>query len=246
MARLPFRPPAPAAVPPVVDRASWQSAREDLLTREKSHTREGDAIAAARRRLPMTPVPADATVVGPDGEIPFVDAFEGRSQLVGYFHMWHPGRSWEEQCPVCTFSAAELGRPEYLHLRDITLALFCEGSYEESRPYADFVHAELPWYSAAASPGLVAGRGFGFFGCFLRVGDQAYETYWTTDRGNEAPSWSYVLMDRTVYGRQEPWEDSPPGWPQHVGQRHETFGVAGRPAIQWHYLDEPDRQQPSR
>ena len=121
----------------------------------------------------MTPVPADATVVGPDGEIPFVDAFEGRSQLVGYFHMWHPGRPWEEQCPVCTFSAAELGRPDYLHLRDITLALFCEGSYEESRPYADFVHAELPWYSAAASPGLVAGRGFGFFACFLRLGERS-------------------------------------------------------------------------
>ena len=110
----------------------------------------------------------------------------------------------------------------------------------------DPIRRRPPWYSAAASPGLVASRDFGFFACFLRLGDKAYETYWTTDRGNEAPSWSYVLMDRTIYGRQEPWEDSPHGWPQHVGQRHETFGVAGRPAVQWHYLDEPDRHQPSQ
>jgi len=40
----------------------------------------------------------------------------------------HHGRPWEAQGPVCTFSAAELGRPEYGHLRDITLASFCEGS----------------------------------------------------------------------------------------------------------------------
>jgi len=39
--------------PPVVDLATWQAAREELLVREKAHTREGDAIAAARRRLPM-------------------------------------------------------------------------------------------------------------------------------------------------------------------------------------------------
>ena len=39
--------------PPVVDLATWQAAREELLIREKAHTREGDAIAAARRRLPM-------------------------------------------------------------------------------------------------------------------------------------------------------------------------------------------------
>jgi predicted dithiol-disulfide oxidoreductase (DUF899 family) len=38
--------------PPVVDLATWQAARDELLVREKAHTHEGDAIAAARRRLP--------------------------------------------------------------------------------------------------------------------------------------------------------------------------------------------------
>ncbi len=52
-----------APLPPVTDRAKWQAQLDELLVREKAHTREGDAIAAARRRLPMVEVdrvdPAD-------------------------------------------------------------------------------------------------------------------------------------------------------------------------------------------
>jgi len=47
-----------AAAPPVVDRASFQAQLDSLRVREKAHTREGDAIAAARRRLPMVEVDA--------------------------------------------------------------------------------------------------------------------------------------------------------------------------------------------
>jgi hypothetical protein len=61
--------------PPVVDRATWQAARNELLVREKAHTREGDALAAARRRLPMVEVDGTVEVVGPDGPVPFVDVF---------------------------------------------------------------------------------------------------------------------------------------------------------------------------
>jgi hypothetical protein len=49
---------------------------------------------------------------------------------------------------------------------------------------------------------------------YLRDGGQVYETYWTTRRGVEQLDNSLALMDITVYGRQESWEDSPPGWPQ--------------------------------
>ena len=50
--------------------------------------------------------------------------------------------------------------------------------------------------------------------CYLRDGDRVFETYWTTRRGVEVMDYSYALMDLTVFGRQEPWEDSPAGWPQ--------------------------------
>src|SRR6185437_3591698 len=44
--------------PPVVTQAAYQSELDKLRAREKAHTREGDAIAAARRRLPMVEVAA--------------------------------------------------------------------------------------------------------------------------------------------------------------------------------------------
>src|SRR5215213_4671161 len=75
--------------PPVVDLATWQAARDELLVREKAHTHEGDAIAAARRRLPMVEFDATVEVVGPDGPVPFLGLFQGRDELAVYKHMWY-------------------------------------------------------------------------------------------------------------------------------------------------------------
>jgi predicted dithiol-disulfide oxidoreductase (DUF899 family) len=239
---LPVHPVTDAPIPPIVDRATWQSACDELLVREKAHTREGDAIAAARRRLPMTAIAAGATVEGPDGPIPFVDTFEGRRMLVAYFHMWHDGNPWAGQCEGCTFIASHMARMEYLNDRDVTVAVLCEGAYAESKPYADFLHYPMPWYSARDADDLVAGRGFGFYACYLRDGDDVYETYWSTGRGTEVGNTSYALVDMTVYGRQERWEDSPDGWPRIDGH---PWRAAGRPTAQWTYTDEPVEDRPS-
>ena len=67
--------------PPAVDRATFQAELDALRVREKAHTREGDAIAAARRRLPMTEVDASLTLTGPNGPVTLLDAFEGRRVL---------------------------------------------------------------------------------------------------------------------------------------------------------------------
>jgi predicted dithiol-disulfide oxidoreductase (DUF899 family) len=219
----------PVATPAVVDRAAWLKARDELLAREKAHTREGDAIAAARRRLPMTPVP-EASVVGPDGPTSLLDVFEGRRVLVAYFHMWHDGAPIEQQCEGCTFFTYHMQKLDYLHARDVTYAVFCEGPYPESVEFARFMGYPFPWYSARDSGALVDGRDFGFIACYLRDGDQVYETYWTTGRGVEAMATSYDILDLTVYGRQEGWEDSPDGWPRIDGHQ---WIVNGRPTAQW-------------
>lgn len=72
---------------------------------------------------------------------------------------------------------------------------------------------------------------------YLRDGDQVFETYWTTDRGNEILLTSYELPDRTVYGRQEGWEDSPDGWPKSWANNGGQWSVDGRPAAQWARLN---------
>ena len=87
------------AVPPIVDQDTWEAALDELRVREKAATRELDAIAAARRRLPMVELPG-YTLDGPDGPVRLVDIFEDKRQLIVYNHMWFPGEEW--QCSGCT------------------------------------------------------------------------------------------------------------------------------------------------
>src|ERR1700735_434102 len=70
-----------AAAPPVGDRTTWQAQLDALLVREKAHTREGDAIAAIRRRLPMVEVDATTPLIGRGGPLTLLDAFVGRHPL---------------------------------------------------------------------------------------------------------------------------------------------------------------------
>ena len=225
-------------LPAAVDRATFQAELDGLRIREKTHTREGDAIAAARRRLPMVEVDASLTLTGPRGPVSLLDAFEGRRQLIAYYFMWDPGRPAAEQCEGCTWVTAQVAELSYLHSRDITYAVFCQGPYEESVRYRDFMGWGMPWYSALASrEALLVGRQVGLFHlvCYLRDGDRVFETYWTTRRGAEAMDYSYALMDLTVYGRQEPWEDSPPGWPQQCSYTRTSGGSPDWPRVsQWH------------
>ncbi len=76
------------AAPEVVDRATFQAELDALRVREKAHTREGDAISAARRRLPMVKVDGATPLVGENGPVTLVDAFEGRQMLIAYYYMW--------------------------------------------------------------------------------------------------------------------------------------------------------------
>jgi predicted dithiol-disulfide oxidoreductase (DUF899 family) len=63
---------------------------------------------------------------------------------------------------------------------------------------------------------------------YLRQGPEVFETYWTTARGVEQMDNSYRLLDLTVYGRQETWEDSPACWPQRF-EDEQNFRTDGRP-----------------
>jgi predicted dithiol-disulfide oxidoreductase (DUF899 family) len=221
-------------MPEIVDRAAWQAELDRVLAREKAHTREGDAIAAARRRLPMVEVDGSTPLVGEKGPVPLVEVFEGRRQLLVYLHMWHDGADAAGQCEGCTFFTGHALELSYLHSRDVTYATFCQGPYAESARYRDFMGWETPWYSARDSAeALLAGRGFGGYLCYLRDGDRVFETYWTTGRGTEAGATSYHLLDLTPYGRQETWEDSPAGWPQPYAVAGEQFRAEGRPTAQW-------------
>jgi predicted dithiol-disulfide oxidoreductase (DUF899 family) len=223
-----------APLPAITDRATWQAQLDELLVREKAHTREGDAIAAARRRLPMVEVDAAITLTGARGPVTLTEVFDGRRQLIVYFHMWHTGQPAAAQCEGCTFFNGQVRELSYLHSRDTTYATFCQGPYEESARYRDFMGWDVPWYSAQdGAAELLADRWFGMQVCYLRDGDRVFETYWTSGRAAEAMSPSYALLDMTVYGRQETWEDSPAGWPKPFRTDGDQFRLRGRPTAQW-------------
>ncbi|URN06858.1 DUF899 domain-containing protein [Actinomadura madurae] len=225
--------------PKVTDRSTFQAELDALRVREKAHTRAGDTIAAARRRLPMVEVDATTPLIGPDGLVTLLDAFEGRRQLIAYYMMWHEGRPAAEQCEGCTYYNGQVRELSSLHAAGITYATFCQGPYEESVRYRDFMGWDVPWYSAQDSAEtLLAGRRPGMFYlvCYFRDGDRVFETYWTTGRGVEALDIAYSLMDMTVYGRQEDWEDSPEGWPRDGSIEGGFFRTNGRPASQWSRL----------
>jgi predicted dithiol-disulfide oxidoreductase (DUF899 family) len=251
-----------ASLPAAVDRATFEAELARLRAREKVHTREGDAIAAARRRLPMVEVDANLELIGPNGPLTLLDTFEDRRQLIAYYFMWYPNRPAPEQCEGCTWVTTQVTELSYLHSRDITYAVFCQGrnaafggaepqsAYDQSVRYRDFMGWDMPWYSAQPSLDvLLGGREIGLFHlvCYIRDGDRVFETYWTTRRGAEAMDYNYALMDLTVYGRQEAWEDSPPGWPQQCSITRTDGGAptwppvsewpGGRPIAQWPRLE---------
>jgi predicted dithiol-disulfide oxidoreductase (DUF899 family) len=231
---------ADVGMPALVDRAAFQSELDALRVREKAHTREGDAIAAARRRLPMVEVDGTTPLVGAGGRVTLLDAFEGRTQLIAYYFMWHAGHPAAEQCEGCTWCTTQVAELSYLHSRDITYAVLCQGPYDESLCYRDFMGWDVPWYSAQDSlEDLLVGRHIGLMHLvsYLRHHDRVFETYWTTLRGVEAMDYSLALMDLTVYGRQEPWEQSPPDWPQRFAVDGSNTRTNGRPSAQWSRLE---------
>lgn len=223
------------AAPRIVDRNAFQAELDALRVREKAHTRQGDAIAAARRRLPMVAVDATTPLIGEHGPVTLLDAFEGRRMLVAYYFMWHTGRPAAEQCEGCSLYTSQVRELSLMHSRNVTYATFCQGPYEESARYRDFMGWQMPWYSAEGSlDTLLVGRKIGMMHLvsYLRLGTDVFETYWTTRRGVEVMDNNYRLLDLTVYGRQEDWEDSPAGWPRWPEGQH-PYSTDGRPLVQW-------------
>ncbi|AZP22215.1 DUF899 family protein [Streptomyces aquilus] len=227
--------------PPVTDLATWQKARDELLVREKAHTRAGDAIAADRRRLPMVEFDGTVEVVGADGPVPFLDLFEGRDELVVYKHMWYDGAPPQGQCEGCTTAAWHLKDAVYLNARGVSFAVLTTGPWDEVAPYVEFMGYTQPWFSVRDTPAPVGGD-MGHLTCFLRDGDRAFLTYSTTGRGNEPLNISLALLDMTPYGRGERWEDKPEGWPEGAdacwswrsdADGNPTWGPTSRPVAQW-------------
>ena len=214
--------PGAMNLPEVVSEAEWQAAREKLLAKEKAATRARDTLAAERRRLPMVPIEKEYVFEGPNGKATLLDLFEGRRQLLVYHFMFAPGvEGWPEAgCDGCSMVVDGVGHLAHLHARDTSFALVSRAPLANIESYRRRMGWTLPWFSSAGSDfnvdfGVTTERGeiFGL-SVFLRDGDRVFRTYFTSGRGVEALGSVWTFLDLTPLGRQEDWEDSPPGWPQ--------------------------------
>ncbi len=135
-------------LPHIVPEAEWQAALEQIREQEKRLTREHDALAAQRRRLPRARVTKDYVFQGPDGELRLIDMFEGRRQLILYHFMFDP--KWEDGCPSCSAGTDELspGFFEHLQTRDTSYAMVSRAPLEKLERWKAKKGWEVPWYSS--------------------------------------------------------------------------------------------------
>jgi predicted dithiol-disulfide oxidoreductase (DUF899 family) len=211
-------------LPRVVSDAEWRAARDALLKKEKELTRARDALAAERRRLPMTRVEKDYVFEAPEGKVRLLDLFDGRPQLLLYHFMFAPGvNGWPAAgCPGCSNYLDNIGQFTRVHLaaRDVSFAVVSLAPMANIEAYRKRMQWPGPWVSSAANTfntdfGLTTPEGENHgLSVFLRDGDALFRTYFTSARGMETAGNIWNMLDLAPFGRQEEWEDTPAGRPQ--------------------------------
>jgi len=222
--------------PPIVSQEQWLTERKKLLAEEKELTKHKDRVNAQRRRLPMVKVKKNYMFDGTSGRKSLSDLFGGSRQLIVYHFMFDP--AWEKGCPGCTSFINALGDLSGLKQRDTTFVVISRALLSKLQAYKAEKGWDIDWYSSFGSdfnydyhvtldkdvappeynyvskPDAPKGEGHGL-SVFFRMDDDLFHTYSTYARGGESRTNGYELLDITPYGRQEDFEDSPAGWPQH-------------------------------
>jgi predicted dithiol-disulfide oxidoreductase (DUF899 family) len=137
----------PMERPRIASRSEWLAARKELLTLEKAATRERDALAAARRTLPMVPLETTYVFDGPEGSVSLRDLFGDRSQLIVYHFMFDP--AWDEGCKSCSFLADSIaGSVVHLPARDTAFAAISRAPIAKLEAFKRRMGWTFPWVSS--------------------------------------------------------------------------------------------------
>jgi predicted dithiol-disulfide oxidoreductase (DUF899 family) len=201
-------------IPEIVSAGQWQQDRDELLKAEKEATRALDALAARRRRLPMARFDSNRYVFStPAGPKTLLDLFAGRRQLAVYQFMDNGPDSY---CPGCTHFTSSVACLPALAETGVSWATVSNMPLAQIEAYKARMGWTMPFVSSHGTTfAQDCGASYFMLSVFLRDGEDVYRTYSTTARGVDRLLFINNILDLTPYGRQEDWEDSPPGWPQH-------------------------------
>jgi predicted dithiol-disulfide oxidoreductase (DUF899 family) len=201
--------------PPIVPIEQWRQDRAELLVAEKEATRLLDAIAARRRRLPMVEFPNTHEFDTPDGQKSLLDLFDGKPQLAVYQFM---DIGPDAFCPGCTFLTNNVPSPAVGLLADTDVSWWTVSDMPLAQiaGYWEKMGWTIPFASSHGTTFAADCDTQGFMlTVFLRDEDRVYRTYNTSQRGVDRLLFTSSVLDLVPYGRQQDWEDSPAGWPQH-------------------------------
>jgi predicted dithiol-disulfide oxidoreductase (DUF899 family) len=229
--------------PKIVSREEWLVVRKAHLAHEKEVTKQLDRLRAERRRLPMVKIEKDYTFDGSTGKRSLHDLFDGSRQLIVYHFMFDPKWEKgcpactslvdsigdlsilnKRDTTFVLVSRAPLAKLDaYKTLRGWRIAWYSSFgtdfnydfhvTLDDSIAPVEYNYRNKAEMEARKGPNLQAGEEHGM-SVFFRLGDDVFHTYSAYARGTEGLSNCYSLLDITPYGRQQDFEDSPPGWPQ--------------------------------
>ncbi len=175
-------------------RQEWAAARQELLAREKEHTRLGDELARRRRELPWVRVEKEYVFDTDDGPRTLAELFDDRNQLVVYHFMFGP--SYQAGCPTCSSIADGVnGVVPHLNARDVTMLFVSQAPLEKLQGYK----RRMGW-SFHIVGYLTESQGFSVF---VLDNGSVYHSYSTGARGVEFLMGYYGILDRAPKGRDE-------------------------------------------
>ena len=232
------------AHPPITTREAWLAARKELLAEEKALTRQRDAVNAKRRRLPMVRLVKPYVFGTPQGDKTLLNLFDGCRQLIVYHFMFDPAwDDGCPSCSGLVDGLGDLSYLDTRDTRFALISRAPSAKLERYKAkrgwmvpwyssfgsdfnydfHVTFDETIAPFEHNFRTKAQLQELGETRFGpgesqglsAFFRIDDSVFHSYSTYARGVEGLTNSFSLLDTTVYGRQQDFEDSPAGWPQH-------------------------------
>ena len=230
----------------IVSESEWNTARKQLLDKEKVLTRLRDELSRDRRELPWVKVDKQYVFDGPGGKETLADLFEGRNQLIVYHFMFGP--EWLEGCPSCSFLLDHVdGALVHLRARDVTFVVVSRATLAQIETFKRRMGWNVKWvssfesdfnydYHVSATREEVA-NGKMYYNYEIadlgveelpgisvfykdKVGD-VFHTYSSYARGGDILLGTYNFLDLTPKGRDEDGLAFSMAWLRH----HDRYGA---------------------
>ncbi len=132
-----------------------------------------------------------------DGDLSFLDLFEGRHQLIIYHNMLQA--ELRIRLSGCSYYCDHVGNLEHLHARRTTFAVVSRATIVEIERVKSRLDGSFPGTHASGTSfheDLVGTEDMSFgLSVFIRRDREIFQTYFTSGRGVEQPSNTFGFLD---------------------------------------------------